>query len=264
MQVGLECIGAVDAYAVYEVLLLALQSLRCISPDCILEVSHVGLLTDLLHQWGVSADDTAVMLKCIGEKNLHELAVLGEKAQLSPEAIASLKAIASASGKPAEVLPLLSSVLSNEETSRFSEIVSRLEKEDVADNLRINFSVVDDIHYYNGIVFKGYIAGVPSAVLSGGQYDKLMQKMNRRSGAVGFAVYVDLLERLSENTTPYDVDVVLLYDETVSLDTLSKQVFSLTEEGNRVLATKECANGVRYKTMMKIVGNEVVVLETYA
>ena len=65
------------------------------------------------------------------------------------------------------------------------------------DRIRIDFSVVDDINYYNGIVFKGFIESVPDYVLSGGEYDKLMRKMKRSGRAIGFAVYLDQLERLS-------------------------------------------------------------------
>ena len=39
--------------------------------------------------------------------------------------------------------------------------------------INIDFSVVSDTHYYNTIVFKGFIEGIPTSVLTGGQYDKL-------------------------------------------------------------------------------------------
>ena len=35
-------------------------------------------------------------------------------------------------------------------------------------------------------------------MLSGGRYDGLMRKMGRRSGGIGFAVYLDALERADE------------------------------------------------------------------
>ena len=47
------------------------------------------------------------------------------------------------------------------------------------DGSHIDFSVVNDMNYYNGIVFRGFVEGVPEGVLSGGQYDKLMEKMNK-------------------------------------------------------------------------------------
>ena len=64
------------------------------------------------------------------------------------------------------------------------------------DSVRIDFSVTADVNYYNGIIFKGFVRGVPESVLTGGQYDKLMKKMGKSDRAVGFAVYIDLLERL--------------------------------------------------------------------
>ncbi len=74
----------------------------------------------------------------------------------------------------------------------------KLQQTDYAKNLRLTENIPVDPNYYNGTVFKGYINGVPSAVLSGGQYDRLMAKLHRRSQAIGFAVYVDMLERLDE------------------------------------------------------------------
>ena len=55
-----------------------------------------------------------------------------------------------------------------------------------------------DVSYYNGIVFKGFLSGIPDPVLSGGQYDRLMQKLHRTSRAIGFAVYTGELERLDQ------------------------------------------------------------------
>lgn len=74
----------------------------------------------------------------------------------------------------------------------------KLQQTDFAKHLHLTENIPVDPNYYNGTVFKGYINGVPSAVLSGGQYDHLMTKMHKRSKAIGFAVYVDLLERLEQ------------------------------------------------------------------
>ena len=62
------------------------------------------------------------------------------------------------------------------------------------DHIIIDFSSVSDLRYYNGITFKGFINGIPGSVISGGQYDNLMKRMHRQSKAVGFAVYLDMLD----------------------------------------------------------------------
>ena len=62
--------------------------------------------------------------------------------------------------------------------------------------LQLDLSMADEAEYYNGIVFTGYAAGIPRAVLKGGQYDYLMQRFTPGAKAIGFAMYLDELERL--------------------------------------------------------------------
>ena len=69
---------------------------------------------------------------------------------------------------------------------------------ELEDRIQIDFSATGDLRYYNGVAFKGFISGIPGSVLSGGQYDKLMRKMGRKDRAIGFAVFLDMLERLAE------------------------------------------------------------------
>lgn len=265
MQVGLECLGAIDEYCICEVLTLAAESLRHISPACILDVSHIGLLSDLIDRIGVPADKKAELFRCIGEKNTHELQSICRAAEIADTDIAVLKQVVTTVGKPSKVLPPLTALLSDLPSwGDFERIVRALENDAIGENLRIDFSVVDDIHYYNGIVFKGFINGLPAAVLSGGQYDKLMQKMKRQSGAVGFAVYMDMLERLDNTANEYDVDVVLFYDETADLAVLRDKVSELIQGGLRVSAQREKSETIRYKQLMKLCGNEVEILENNA
>ena len=66
----------------------------------------------------------------------------------------------------------------------------------ILQKIHIDFSVINDLNYYNGFTFKGFVAGLPSGILSGGQYDTLMAKMGKKDKAIGFAVYLDEIERL--------------------------------------------------------------------
>ena len=82
-------------------------------------------------------------------------------------------------------------------------------------NINLDFSVVNDMNYYNGLIFSGFVDGVPESVLSGGRYDSLMRRMGRSSQAMGFAVYLDQLDRLLDRRPETDVDVLITYtDET--------------------------------------------------
>ena len=266
-QTGLECLGEIDSYSICEVLNLAVESLQCISGDCILEVSHLGLLSSVLDAVGMDAECKASAWKLIGEKNIHELSALCASAGISDENLALLKDLVSTTGTPEQVLPKLKSQLAGlvntDVIDRICQITGALDGA-AAQILRIDFSLVNDLRYYNGFVFKGFVGGLPAAVLSGGQYDKLMKKLGRKAGAIGFAVYMDMLERLEKEENSRDVDVVLLYDQTASVEQISQQVKALTAQGNRVLAQPNKPAGVRYGKLLKLQSGEVEVLEDNA
>ena len=120
--------------------------------------------------------------------------------------------------------------------------------------LRVDFSVVNDMRYYNGLVFQGFVSGVPESVLSGGQYDGLMQKLGRRSGAIGFALNLDPLERLWKDPSPA-LDVLLLYDTTQGLYAAANR---LREWGMRVCVQKDPPLGLRPTRTGRWNGKEVV------
>lgn len=264
MQLGLEAIGAVDGYCVSEVLLLAAKSLLAISPEAILDASHLGLLTEFLTDMGIPQGETGRILGYIGEKNRHELTAACESYGIAGENIHILTELVSLGGAAGDVLPqaeaLLRGRVDDAELSSFLAVLNSLAQSEVGGMLRVDFSVVDDIHYYNGIVFKGFIHGLPSAILSGGQYDKLMQKMGRTDRAIGFAVYMDMAQRLARTDREYDVDTVLLYDETAGLSVLREQVAALSREGS-VLALRKKPEALTYRRLLKLRGSEVAELE---
>ena len=265
-QMGLECLGPIDSYCISEVLLLAAKSLSTISGDAVLDVSHLGLIRQLLDSMAFSHDHRSALLKAIGEKNPHELTAACQAAQLSESDTQLLRDLISLSGSPEQVLPrlekLVSGKVSPDTLAQFREVISSLSCSSIAPLVRIDFSVVDDIHYYNGYVFKGFVNGIPGSVLSGGQYDKLMKKMGRSDRAIGFAVYLDMLEHLEDTQAGYDVDIVLLYHETTPLTQIRKAAKALAAGGKRVLVQRCVPEDIRYQTIVNI--QEVTDLEADA
>ena len=264
MQVGLEALGAVDRYCTLEVLRLAAKSLLCVSREAILDVSHLGLLAQVMANIGIPQAETGRILQYIGEKNIHELSAACAGFGVPAESIGLLTRLITLSGPVREVLPQAEALLRDRvETGLlddFSAVLSALADSDAGDVIHIDFSAVDDLHYYNGIVFKGFLHGLPTAVLSGGQYDRLLAKMGRGDKAIGFALYMDRMERLAPAGRQYDVDTVLLYDETADLRTLQARTEALSREGN-VLASVEKPANLRYRRLLKLQGSEVAELE---
>ena len=249
MQTGLECIGDIDDYAVTEVLMLAAESLARISDDFVLDISQLDVVSAVIDEMGVSEETRAALLQAVGEKNLHGIRALCENAE-------TLCRLVTLQGAPQRVIGELRELLVGSGAlaivERFAHIVEALRVAGYGDKIRIDFSVIDDMNYYNGIVFKGFVNGVPAGVLSGGQYDKLMNKMGKRSGAIGFAVYLDLLERLYESDRAYDVDVLLLYEQSVALEQLLAAAKSIEQGGESVMVCKSDAGTLRYKRLVKL------------
>ena len=108
----------------------------------------------------------------------------------------------------------------------------------VSDGLILDLSVLGDMRYYNGVAFRGFVRGVSASVLSGGQYDRLLGRMGKKGRAVGFACYLDLLERLVGSGRGVDADVLLLYDEHDAPERVAAAVRSLVGEGLSVSAQK--------------------------
>ena len=237
MQVGLECIGQIDSYRILEVLTLAAESLKQISEESVLDVSHLGIVSRVLEESGLSGEGKKEILNFLGEKNLHGALEVCRREDVKEPFCSAIKTLVTTYGTPKDVLPKLKALgAGEEEVAELERLVVALNENGV-DTVRIDFSVINDMRYYNGIVFKGFINGIPTGILSGGQYDKMMKKLGRSSGAIGFAVYLDLLEQLQKNEA-YDVDTVLLYESGADPAAVAKAVRRLAESGTVTALTQ--------------------------
>ncbi|MBE6606131.1 MAG: hypothetical protein E7635_03740 [Ruminococcaceae bacterium] len=223
MQSGVECIGDLDMYNICEVLTLATKSLSIISDKYVLDLSHLGFVEGLLSDAGVT--DAGEVLKCIGEKNAHGLeSLLGERAE-------KLKKLVSLYGSFDEILPALEALDVNETTHAALEELKEIAQKIDSENIKLDFSVVNSMNYYNGIVFRGFVFGVPSAVLSGGRYDKLMKKLSKKSGAIGFAVYHDRLKYIDRTKKVDKKPALILYSDKTDASIINEEKQKLAESG---------------------------------
>ena len=115
----------------------------------------------------------------------------------------------------------------------------------------LDFSLINDMSYYNGVIFRGFVSGIPSAVLSGGRYDPLLHRFGRNIGACGFAIYLDRLTSF-EKQSDMDFDVLLLYTEETSPITVAAKVSAIVSAGKRVLAAKSRPDGVKFGKIIDI------------
>ncbi len=266
MQTGLECIGDIDVYSLSEVVMLAAKSLAAVSGTYLLDLSHMGIVSPLVDAVPASQERKAHILRCIGEKNVHEIREICRECA-APDALAEkLALLVGTYGRPEDVFPVMRGLCTQGQARsalhELESVVTALGAAGLERGLHIDFSVVNDMNYYSGIVFRGFVDGVPEGILSGGQYDGLMHRMGRKSGAAGFAVYLDLLERLPHRPRGYDADPLWLYEADTDVCELMKAVGALTGEGS-VLAEKTVPEGIEVRRIVRLRDGRLEILEQH-
>ncbi len=242
-QVGLEYIGEVDLYSAFEVLLLAEKSLAAVSESYILDVSHLGFIGGLLDETSLLPQQRERICELISERNAHELKTLcaaygTDGAQT--ERICKLAAIYGAFEK---VLPEAEALVQNDTMQKaldeLKSLYALMKDNGAGSCINLDFSIVNDVSYYNGVIFQGFIEGVPAVALSGGRYDNLLKKLGKNAEAIGFAVYTDIFDSYFTPETPYDVDCVLLYGDCGDAGAIARAAASLAAGGRSIRVQRE-------------------------
>ena len=201
-QLGLEMLGDVDTPGITEVVSLASRSLLSISSDYILEISHMDFVLELLYDLNVSDSTRRKLISHIRNKNADGVRKTGEKAGINEKKLEVICMLPSLYGDAESTLKRAKGIAINDTMRKaideLSAVCGALAKTAGAENIQVDFSIVNDIDYYNGIIFRGYINKLAGSVLAGGQYDRAMKKFGKDIGAIGFAVYLNEISMLSD------------------------------------------------------------------
>ena len=203
-QMGLELLGEVKEPEVRQTVCLAARSLEQMGQPWVLEISHMGYLFGLFDALGVPEAARPGLLETLRAKNIHELRAAAKAAGLSDADANALTALLSLSGEYAVALPKAAALCRN---ARMEAAVAELNAlaEPLAEaggSIRLDLTLAGEMEYYNGLIFQGYLRPLPRPLLKGGRYDLLMQKFTPGADAIGFAVYLDELDRLSAPLPP--------------------------------------------------------------
>ena len=201
-QTGLECISNKGEDNTCEVITLALKSLETISDKFLLNIAHNGFLLGAFNQ--AELDKSCIKKLMLSLSKRDASAIMDICANESvPTSVKDVLVSLCFLYEPLETAlgQLQTLILNDEMRSAFDELKSlkvSLEKQNILQNVYIDFSIDNDTNYYNGIVFNGFVGDLPKSILAGGRYDNLVKKMGKEKCAIGFAVYLDLLERIDE------------------------------------------------------------------
>lgn len=199
-QLGLEYMGVVDECVVAEVISLAAKSLYTVSERSLIEIGHCGFLDAMFKHLGYGDGFRNEMTRLISQKNFFGIRSLCEKYDLDNKATGLLVALPDLSGEASGVIKRARAYCLNDDMLdaliSLETLTQNIATQSDICNIAVDLSLVGEDDYYNGVVFCGYIEGLPFRVLTGGQYDGLLKKLGKQGGAIGFALYLDTLEQL--------------------------------------------------------------------
>ena len=248
-QLGVELLGEADLYGTCEVLRLAIESLRLTGARFVLDISHMGFAASLLAGAGLDGAQRSQASRLIRQKNAHELARVLSQWQIPPSYAERIANLPTLGGSFTQTLDRAADIAVGEEMRRaigeLSSLYAALDALGLCAHVRLDFSIINDLDYYNGLVFQGYVEGAPRVVLSGGRYDKLMRKFGKAGDGLGFALYLDELQRVIARPAGDDVDALVLYTAQDSVPGVLRALDALREQGRRVLAAQAPPPGLR-------------------
>ncbi|MDR2878696.1 MAG: ATP phosphoribosyltransferase regulatory subunit [Fusobacteriales bacterium] len=214
-QIGVEILGESDGYSDFEIINLAAESLELINKNFILDISNINYLSGLFEEMNLGYTLEKEVLMNIQHKNVHDLEKILTRENVESKYKEILIKIPDLSGKFDSVITEAEKLVLNKKMQKALDELKILgqafPKMIKNGKILLDFSIVNSLDYYNGLIFHGYIENNPKIILSGGNYDKLIEKYGKNKGATGFAIYLDELSGKYKIEKEYDFDILILY-----------------------------------------------------
>ncbi len=241
-QTGVETIGNVDDCTMAETVELMLESLAMLSERFVLDLSHGGFIGGMVETLGLDAQELPKLYELLRAKNLHEFRKFAQVNGVDESRAAKFEAMLQLRGSLSQALDTADRIADNPRARQAIEQLRALNGalfgHRAYDKLELDFSIVNHLDYYDGILCNGFVQDVPKAVLVGGRYDKLLTKLGKRAQAIGFALNADALAQQPARK----VDFVLLYEQGSDVRQVLAQARKLRETGVSVRIAREMPN----------------------
>lgn len=255
-QMGVEYIGADTAYAEAEVVKLAVDTLSEISAEYTLDISHMGFISGLLIALGIEGEAADETLAALKRKDAGTLARIAGERSLGlreKDAFTALARFRQPLGEAVGALTGLALSPEMEDAAAELAVLSEtLTAFGCAEGVHVDFSVINGLDYYNGLVYRGYVREAPRAVLAGGRYDNLLRRFGKPQGAAGFALYLGELDRMLYEPREYDADVLLVYGGA-SPARVALEAARIAGGGESVRAEREDTGEVKAKRVEAVI-----------
>ncbi len=195
-QLGCELIGAGDAAADLETLLIAVEVLERLglAGRFRITLNHVGIFNGVAEQLKLDAPTRGEMRRIIDTRDTDALTrFLAAHTANGHKVVAQLARLTGQRDILVAARKLITNTRSVAALAALTELWRVLEMLNVSEAFEIDLGDVAGLDYYTGLVYKIYVAGAGTRVGSGGRYDELTANFGGRDAAVGFVLDLDTL-----------------------------------------------------------------------
>ncbi len=196
-QMGVESLGEAPQKADREVLGLALDILNRFNGGFILEISNSKYISGLFRNMNISESEEKHLKDLIYRKNKFELLDYIKTLNITDEIYDCLSNILNFQG---DILKVTNKVRGHYINETMEEALEELialrdliEKEGYSRYVHFDLSMITELDYYDGIIFKGYYPNSFKDIISGGRYDSFTEDFGKKVSAIGFSLDLDEL-----------------------------------------------------------------------
>lgn len=194
-QAGAELLGAGSIEADAEIVSLAIESLLSLGiTDFQIDIGQVEFFKGLAETAGIEEEARYTLGQWIDAKDMGAIEGYLNNSGQSDSFRKTVRALPRLYGgydvlEKAKALTEYPRCI--EALDSLSELYGMLKEYGYADYIAFDLGMVQSLHYYTGMVFRGYVKNHGMVVVKGGRYDHLTRRYGEEMPATGYAVNID-------------------------------------------------------------------------
>jgi len=243
-QAGVELFGENSPEIDSEIIMLAIHTLKDLDFNNFkIEIGHAGFYKELIQHAGLSKQELELLQALIQSKNIAEIEPFLSELTIDSTLKQAIQSIPLLYGNPDHVIQQAKGIIQNDKMDtvlqNLIDVYEVLKDYGAENNVIFNLGLINNMNYYTGVIFQGFIDIIGQPVLMGGRYDHLGTQFDYPIPAIGFAFEVDSLlhavQQRSEIPVNKASDITIYYHKERRSDALLA-AFELRNNDFQVLA----------------------------
>ncbi len=196
-QAGVEIVGINSPEADAEVIATAIDAVKACGLESFqLDIGQVEFFKGLMEETGLSCDETEQMRVLIDSKDYVGIEELVKSHNIKDDLKELILSLPGLFGSVDVIDRVKKYPINNRSINALENLRSVLEVIDdygFSKYVSVDLGMVQSLNYYTGTIFRGFTYGVGFPILSGGRYDRLVEKFGKASPATGFSLGINMI-----------------------------------------------------------------------